>query len=413
MTDQKHQPPWAARLKAERDARGWNKREMARHLLRAAGHDHGSIDSLARQIRGWESGEHFPRDWATAYALVFDLDENTLFNVSGSSRDEVHALPLLVSSPLPGARPASSASPLTIEAVEGLLRRLYRLEAEFGGNELCVVIADQVEAASSLFKATSLNLKAERRLLGAVAGLAQVAGWLFLDANRHGDASRYLSATVYAAHELDDLGLAGHALGYMSLHAFYRDQPKKALALSQTACDLVRGEGTPRMRATLHNRAARAHARLGDAVECERQFDLARAEFAADEQSDDDPEWIRYVSEIEIVAQRGACYLDLERPDDAITAITEAIALVQATAPGDTRDLAHYKTRLAAAYLLLNEPEQAVSVASEAHSLAARIGSARVSERFTELVARMEPFDVPEVHAFLEQVNPRRSEVLH
>lgn len=407
MTDEQHPPAWAGRLKAERDARGWNKREMARQLLSAAGYDHGSIDSLTRQIRSWESGKHFPRDWSTAYALAFNVDERALFKTPAGEEGGLHALPLLMSNPRLGTRSTSPASLLTVEAVEGLLRRLYRLEAEFGGNELCVVIADQVEAAASLFNATSLNLNTERRLLSAVAGLTQVAGWLFLDANRHGDTNRYLSATIYAAHELDDLGLAGHALGYMSLHAFYRDQPKKALTLAQTACDLVRCEGTRRVRATLHNRAARAHARLGNATECQRQFDLARTEFAACERSDDDPEWIRYVSEIEIAAQRGACYLDLKRPDDAIAALTDAIELVHATAPDHIRDLAHYKTRLATAYLLRDEPEQAVSVASEAHGLATQIGSARVSERFTELVARMERFDTPEVRTFVEQVKPR------
>lgn len=79
MTE-KPRPPWAVRLEMEREAHGWSKPEMARQLLKAAGHGHGSIKSLARQVRGYENGEHFPRDWATAYATAFGLDEEKLFS---------------------------------------------------------------------------------------------------------------------------------------------------------------------------------------------------------------------------------------------------------------------------------------------------------------------------------------------
>jgi hypothetical protein len=41
---------------------------MARRLMGAAGIAHGSVDNLARQIRDWKKGAHFPRDWASAYA---------------------------------------------------------------------------------------------------------------------------------------------------------------------------------------------------------------------------------------------------------------------------------------------------------------------------------------------------------
>jgi hypothetical protein len=67
-------PAWAVRLQAEREKREWTKREMARRLLQAAGYTHGSLDSLIRQIRDWEKGRHFPRDWIRAYATAFDID---------------------------------------------------------------------------------------------------------------------------------------------------------------------------------------------------------------------------------------------------------------------------------------------------------------------------------------------------
>lgn len=68
-----------ARLRAERESRGWGKYETARRLFRAAGIQNGRIQSLVRQIRQWETGKHYPRDWASAYAKLFEMDESELF----------------------------------------------------------------------------------------------------------------------------------------------------------------------------------------------------------------------------------------------------------------------------------------------------------------------------------------------
>ena len=78
-------PIWAARLRAERAARGWSKHEMARQLLRADGLEQGNVANLARQIYDWENGLHFPRNWSHAYAKAFKIDPSDLFP-SGAAR---------------------------------------------------------------------------------------------------------------------------------------------------------------------------------------------------------------------------------------------------------------------------------------------------------------------------------------
>ncbi|MDL4775382.1 MULTISPECIES: XRE family transcriptional regulator [Thermomonosporaceae] len=80
MTEQQR-PAWAARLGAEREARGWGKFAMARHLLAAVGiaPSPQKVKTLTRQILGWEKGSHFPRDWAAAYSAAFDIPEDELF----------------------------------------------------------------------------------------------------------------------------------------------------------------------------------------------------------------------------------------------------------------------------------------------------------------------------------------------
>ncbi|MGI5162986.1 hypothetical protein ACQEU3_01350 [Spirillospora sp. CA-253888] len=77
-------PPWAVRIRAERETRGWSKRGMARRLLQVMGApvQERRICSLTRQLQAWEAGKHFPRDWTTWFARAFDIDEAELFGVA-------------------------------------------------------------------------------------------------------------------------------------------------------------------------------------------------------------------------------------------------------------------------------------------------------------------------------------------
>ncbi|MFF0579068.1 hypothetical protein [Streptosporangium saharense] len=75
-------------MQVEREKRRWNKNEMARHLLKEAGCDASMVASLARSIRDWEKGKHYPRDWAAVYAQVFDLPEDDLFSKKRASHED-------------------------------------------------------------------------------------------------------------------------------------------------------------------------------------------------------------------------------------------------------------------------------------------------------------------------------------
>lgn len=56
---------------------------MARRLFAVEGIQPNAtqVSSLARQIRGYEAGEHLPRDWTRAYAKTFGKDVGDLFQV--------------------------------------------------------------------------------------------------------------------------------------------------------------------------------------------------------------------------------------------------------------------------------------------------------------------------------------------
>lgn len=146
--------------------------------------------------------------------------------------------PPLLGLPAPDRQRGQPA--MTVDAAEAVLARLYRIDAEMGGNDLCAVVTGYLRDAAQMF-GQSLSLADGDRLHQVMGGLTQMAGWLSIDASRHADARRYLTAAIYAAHEAGDLGLAGHALGYLSLSALYRNRHREALSLAETAADLTRG----------------------------------------------------------------------------------------------------------------------------------------------------------------------------
>ncbi|ROO87446.1 hypothetical protein EDD29_5054 [Actinocorallia herbida] len=355
-------------------------------------------------IRGWEAGDHRPgTEWQRAYSVAFGIPEDLLFAQEAAAPGYV---PLLVQSPFSVGGDVARAR-LTVDEAERLLADLYRREAAEGGNALCRTVGEHVSAATRVFNHGSIGLSSERRLFGSIAGLSQMAGWLAVDANRHGDANRYLGAALYSAYEIDDLSLASHVMGYLSLSAFYQDNPRKALSLAKAGADLATADAQPQAVAILHTRAARAHARLGEDEDCKRRLDQATTALDSRGASREPPQWAGYISTLEMTAQQGACHLDLGDAASAITATTEAIRLIETRHPHHVRDLAHYKIRLATAYARSGEPEHAAELADQAHAITRRIGSARVDGRLRELLRTLDGYDSPGVRKVVERLMAR------
>lgn len=76
-------PAWAQRLFDERVERRWSQKEMAIRLRAAASErerrELPTTESLRRYVRAYESGDHFPRDYAQLYCRAFGLARVDLF----------------------------------------------------------------------------------------------------------------------------------------------------------------------------------------------------------------------------------------------------------------------------------------------------------------------------------------------
>jgi hypothetical protein len=283
------------------------------------------------------------------------------------------------------------------QSADGVLRFFLQLDDEMGGDVLYVPLARYV---------ARLAVNAQQDPgdgLPAFGQLSQMTGWLALDANLHAEARRYLTTAVYVAHEAHEPALAASSLAYMSLQETYCGHRASALALAETALTTGAGAMTPLVETTLSTRLARAHAGLGNSMQCLRSLEGSRAAFEK-AGSDEEPLWVSYVDEIEVAAQEGACYLDLSLVREAAVSLRRAVELLERDAPRRVRDRVHYLSRLAKCYLAEREVEQACATADDALTLSRAIGSARVIERLSEFNEALAPFeDNHEAHEFRER----------
>jgi transcriptional regulator with XRE-family HTH domain len=356
----------------------------------------------------WERGETSPQPWhLSRLAHVLDTSAEDVAELLADA--DHHA-----TSPEAAARPPepSDASPFTgllgtppspdehpqnrlhqaidhrnaTAYAERLLRHFLAVEAELGGDRLYASLARHVDALAS-----TVDQLSRPSLLSAFGQLCQMTGWLALDANRHQVARRYLCTAVLAGHQADEPALAASALAYMSLQEVYRDHPGRALALARTGCDVAAGSGTPRLDAGLGTRIARAHARAGNRQEAVAALGRADEAFARSGDPESEPVWLSYVDQREILAQSGACYLDLGLHRQATAALSSALRLLDQQSSTNVRDRVHYLSRLAKCHLLAGDLDQACAAAHEALDLGQGLGSARVLERIGEFHAALAP----------------------
>lgn len=267
MTAQQR-PSWAAKIEAERLARHWNKHELARRLLAATGLPQSSSRNLTRQIRRWEAGEVFPRDWAAAYAAVFELDEGDLFGFSSRLLEDRSTT--LAGSVVEKTRPdggdedvrrrallelmaalgAGAAVPLsTVDAALAALEdSLGRSVAELDvpgwqntaweysqtiwvqpvGTLIRDLAADIMALGAALQREGRPHIRQE--LLRVSAQLATYMAQELSDLGRLRDARRSLQAAARAADESGDRDLSTWVRSYHASRALWEDRPVQVVS---------------------------------------------------------------------------------------------------------------------------------------------------------------------------------------
>ncbi|HEX5407434.1 MAG TPA: helix-turn-helix transcriptional regulator [Pseudonocardiaceae bacterium] len=237
------------------------------------------------------------------------------------------------------------------------------------------------------------------RLCGLIADLLQLAGEILFDGNAYVEAAHCYTLAASAAHEAGAYDLWACA---MTRHAFmevYERRSEAAVAMLDLAAQLARrGDRELSTRQWVAVVQAQAVAGLGQIDACQRALDVAETVHGLTGQMHASG-WLRF-DETRLTEERGACYVELGRPDLACPALTDA--LNRAASP---RRRGAILADLAVAGAQQRDVEQLVAYGSGAIELAKQTNSGYVTRKLAPLLPHLGSLaDDPRVDHLSEQI---------
>lgn len=382
----KEPPPWALRLRAEREARLWTQKDMAVRL-RAASDDQTrarlpSQASIIRRIVGYEAGDHKPGGiYAELYCRAFGLTRTELLDNSDARASSVLD-PTDVIAPSAGIAPVRLAhrGPVAPELVSYFREQLpghYRADMFLGPHHLIPTVLAQVQLIGQLVGSAEDGVRQD--LLGIGVAYASLLGWLHQDAGDMRESGQWRAAALGMAHRSADRHLISYALSNLAMHSADLRNGVAVVDFAQAA--LADDQKlSPKVRVLALQHKAHGYSLLRERTEVDHLLDQAAPLVAL---VDDDYPWgnssRRTPSYIEV--QRATCYGRMGLASQAANLWEQILGAM----PEDARrDAAVYRTRQAVA-LAGVEPERVVSIAADVADLVQETGSARLRRELLTL----------------------------
>lgn len=407
--ERKQPPPWAARLRAERQARFWSQKEMAKRLYEAAPpHVQARLpsrESIIRQLRDWEAGRWRPGDtYRRLYALAFDIDEADLFGdplrPPRKSPSEILAAIMPSGDPLVPLRRVTGRriGRSTIASLSARVHALRLADDVLGGEDLIGPAFRELGAAVTIYRESTHTDDIRQKLLGLIGEYAQIAGWVASDAGQHQQAAQAYKLGVSAAREAGDSTLESNLIGSLAYQVSNVGDPNEAVALATAAVEVAGPHSPGRARALAWDRLAWAHAREEDAQAAMRALGEAETALASDREQNG-AGYLYWVDAGELQVMEARVYTELRRPLRAVPLLTDVLARYDST---HTRELALYLSWLAVAYADANEPEEAARTAQRMLEMSADVASDRTAGRAQVVLRRLHTYQsVPQVRELL------------
>ncbi|MFY1705688.1 MULTISPECIES: helix-turn-helix domain-containing protein [Micromonospora] len=269
----------------------------------------------------------------------------------------------------------------TVDRVERRVRQLRRLDDHVGGAETYAMVVAELDATAVLLREGNHVEAVGRRLLGAVADLGQLAGFVAADTGRLVDARRFYLAGMRAAHAAGDPASAANCLSALSyLEANVGDR-REAVTLARSAYAGGRQAAEATGRALLLERVAWAHARVGEGDLAERALGMVEEAYAGRD-PEVVPPWAYWLTPDEVEIMSGRVWTELRRPLWAVPILARVTAHY---GPDTPRETSLYLTWLAESLLQAGEVEQAAETAGRALELARRAQSHRAVQRVADI----------------------------
>ncbi|MGH3873403.1 MAG: XRE family transcriptional regulator [Pseudonocardiaceae bacterium] len=266
----------------------------------------------------------------------------------------------------------------------------------YGGGLVRDAVMGQLRWSAGLLKATCPD-RLRPELFSAVGDLADMAGFLAVDAGAQEEGRRAYGFALVCAERAEDWPLRAEILSSMTKQAIWTGQPDDGLTLAEEA--LVRPDRlTAAVRALLHSDRGRALAKMHRVNEALTAIGTADEHFAHSN-PDNEPPSI-YYSAARHAQLTGHSLVDLamlgRHPGEAADRLAAAAAGFTDT--DDTRSRAISLTKLASLTMATGDPLQAAALGHAAVDIAATIRSRRAAEELREL------FHYAAAHQHLDEV---------
>jgi hypothetical protein len=162
-------------------------------------------------------------------------------------------------------RPGAAAGPHEVELLRQFTAAFRAADERLGGGHgLSTVTAHLADTAVPLLRARFPSQAVRREAFGAVAELAYLAGWKHHDLGHEGAAQRYYAIGFQLACEADPFGHAAWMMRALAHQALDLGRPQQCLEMAEGALRRANGWVDGRTEALLHVTRARAGAAMGD-----------------------------------------------------------------------------------------------------------------------------------------------------
>ncbi len=295
-----------------------------------------------------------------------------------SAAVEAQAAPAAASSTQP------VAPPRLLGHIEKRLDYLRHLDDEFGSGDIARYARSELAMIVQLLRAGRLNGSTEDRAYSLASEAARQVAWTMFDSGRHASAERFFETSLRASATAGDAVAGAYAMSFMAIQHYTAGNPQNAVSLMDTAETSVSGNATPKMRAMLASRKARALSKTNDPRGNARALEAAR-KLLDRGPHDDDPPFLYWVTRGEVEMIAGSSALEMNDPAKALRCFSAA---VQADYPGDVqypRTHAIYLARAAEAHLAMHDLDAAVVQARHAARCLGSVDSARSSSTMVGL----------------------------
>jgi transcriptional regulator with XRE-family HTH domain len=291
--------------------------------------------------------------------------------------------------------------PSVIAQLEDKADQLRYLDAEFGGAAYRNKARELLAVCLRLTKQGRFDRNLGRRLFAVTADVATLAGWFEFDAGAPLAADPFFDAALRASHAAEDHLLGSYVASFMAIRHYAAGESDDAIALAQGAQVRLDPTRFPHVMTMLKLSEARSHAAGGHGRETYGAIDSALEHFGRGP-SPEEPEWLYWMSEGELLGQAGSSALELGDLDKAGSFFADA---AHHYGSHSNRSESLHAVRRSIALARAGMIDEACAVITDTLGTSAPVQSRRFSSHLHEFESEVAPIaDAPVVREALDSV---------